>query len=338
MGLDYKGLAPPALIPQNATMARNFNNMFYEKGASINRMFYLYLGANNFNKALTYHLREHKWTNPNVYDLMKSFAAVGLDVGSRFLPWILQPCLPVVQLSLDYHTDTLHVLQRPMSKYASADSLQWWINVPVRANDHHFTLDFNTSTTVYQLPDKTPGNKWSIEANYEYTSYMLVSYAQEDQWDHIIEKHSLPSASALWRQELVRQVFMLAQMSHERITIPTKLTRASSNLIPYFLREKDFSSALSLTKMLTDQWAPLATVLFDSHRFGEARVVLADHLLGPIMDHLGWLDTSSSSESSLKQLASLGAVYYGNERARSTATQLFSQRVSPRPFQMNMKL
>ena len=67
-------------------------------------MLYIYLGQSKWNEALAYHLQTYKWTNPNVYDLAKSFNTIvrdGFSFESTLLPWLLQPNFPVVTLSVD---------------------------------------------------------------------------------------------------------------------------------------------------------------------------------------------------------------------------------------------
>jgi hypothetical protein len=67
---------------EDPTKAPLFSRIFYEKGATVNRMVVLHLGFSAWDSALASHLRRFQWANPTVEDLMRSLDGAFRAAGS----------------------------------------------------------------------------------------------------------------------------------------------------------------------------------------------------------------------------------------------------------------
>jgi len=208
MEADFTGTQPAVVVPQDKTGA---SEMYYAKGASVNYMFKNYLGDDGWNKGLAYQLTTHQWTNPNVYDLMDSFAAVGYQVKDKFLSWILQPSFPLVTLHLNDTTNILTATQKPIASSIPANQL-WWITLDVKAVStsdstkiFETSFDFTTNTSSVQLPTDI---EWNVFGNGNYSSFFVTNYDQTRQWGAVLDQLSNADfAGSIYRQQLELVVF-----------------------------------------------------------------------------------------------------------------------------------
>jgi len=329
MAADFKGVTPAIIVPLNETA---LSVMFYEKGASVNRMLYLYLGNTKWNQVMSYHLQKHKWTNPNVYDLAQSFNTVlgaNFSYENTLLPWILQPNFPVVTLSVDSN-NKLTASQKPMSKYASpGKQLLWWIPLRIRGEAGVRSVETEIFLTKqsqsFALPPLPNGEKkWFIQANYNFTSFVVVNYAEKDEWNRIFERMTSPQIFSVDRQEQVLAVFYLATMCHVPLSLPLEFTAHHlPRLIHSWIRQGNDAAALDLLSLLTTQWQAIISPLFPVPRFRGADKELRDGLFVPLLAELGWNGAGSTPRDSIRTLVTTWAVYLGDPAANVQALKIF---------------
>jgi len=224
MGADYKGTAPPIYLPEKDD-GQESNTIFYEKGASVNRMFYLWRPA-CFNTALGYHLNRLKWTNPSEFDLMDSLSSQCEPAfGDNMLPWLNQAGFPIVSLKFNPSNSTVTASQQPVASILPA-SQSWFVPLQVRAVlvDPNTaipitpgkTIIFDLSLSVdqspsYTLPTPPPSQAWAIQGNFNFTGFYLVNYQDFQQWSFLLAKLADPSLPAVERQQISQQIYFLSQ-------------------------------------------------------------------------------------------------------------------------------
>ena len=97
-------IVPPKQVPGTVSSGSNaFAGPTYPKGASLNRMFNIYMGDSNWNGALDYHLHKYEFTNPTTGELLDSFDAYTnytLNLKEKFSPWLELSGFPIV--TMDY--------------------------------------------------------------------------------------------------------------------------------------------------------------------------------------------------------------------------------------------
>jgi len=210
MSIDYTGTAPPVIVP-TANWTEANPTIFYAKGASINYMIRNWMTDNQWTKALSYHILNHLWSNPNEYDLMDSFAAVGWPIGPLWLPWLQQSGFPVVTLDINSN-NLVTATQRPIASTLPPSQL-WWVLLNVQATNQsnpaqtqEFLMNFSTQSSTFQLPQ---GNGWNLYGNYNYTSYFVCNYDQQSQWNAVLSQLANPNFPAVDAQLLEEAVFYL---------------------------------------------------------------------------------------------------------------------------------
>ena len=89
-------------ILSDSDIANAFDNITYEKGAAVIRMFERFLGEAKFRKGVQAYLQEHKWGNATAADFTGALGtAAGADVTSAFNTFLDQPGVPEVSVKLD---------------------------------------------------------------------------------------------------------------------------------------------------------------------------------------------------------------------------------------------
>jgi aminopeptidase N len=115
MTKDLEGTATAIAYPMKAdqtpaeaiqAVRSELHYLFYEKGACVNRMLYIFMGRDGWDRSMDKHLHTFPWSNPTVTDLMHSeaeaFAAAGGgDTMDAVYPWLTRSGFPVVTLSMN---------------------------------------------------------------------------------------------------------------------------------------------------------------------------------------------------------------------------------------------
>ena len=217
-----------------------FQRIFYEKGATVNRMVANHLGWDNWYAALGAHVRSHLWANPTVEDLMRSLAPAFAKASSpapmnSMLPWLQRPGFPVLTISLVQEQDaesglSLHVSQQPISKYLPVDRADepWWVPLQVSiGGGTEFLVQFNTSEVTLDVPASaisalSVGTVQSCVGDPALWGAFIVRYAEQEQWSQRIEAIVSPSGefSVSHARALAFQSILLATMAHEPVSLP----------------------------------------------------------------------------------------------------------------------
>lgn len=214
---DYNGALPAPIVPETQAAS---STAFYEKGAALNRMFSRYLGQADWFKGLSHHLREHKYENPRLPDLLSSFAATlpakYRDFEGIARQWLLQPGMPLVTLTVDGTKKQLGIQQRPSGPKLNQSQV-WWVPLEVQftpqAGGAPSVLSHNLQGR-HEFVDLPAGVETStfLYGNYNYTAFILVNYSDPAQWEHLTAEMSKPSFSAIDRQQLQKQLFYLSSL------------------------------------------------------------------------------------------------------------------------------
>lgn len=160
-----------------------FDEITYQKGASVIRMFETWMGPAQFRKGVQAYLKQYAFRNataPQFLDAISS--ASGKNVTAAFSTFLNQPGVPLVSVSLNCKqgAPTVHLAQQrylPLGTKGSIDQ-QWQVPVCVRAGTG--TAGESECTLLTQ-----PHADWTlktrscpawIEANDNAVGYYLVDY------------------------------------------------------------------------------------------------------------------------------------------------------------------
>jgi aminopeptidase 2 len=102
MALDALLSTHPIEVPVATSddINETFDHISYHKGSCVVRMAYLWLGEENFFKALNAYFEKHAYSNTKTTDLWDAFSAVsGQDAAKVFRNWTLSPGFPYISVS-----------------------------------------------------------------------------------------------------------------------------------------------------------------------------------------------------------------------------------------------
>jgi len=199
------------------TKAPLFSRIFYEKGASVNRMVYTLLGQDLWFKALGTEIGRHLWQNPTVEDMMRSlddaFVAKGQPLAiDAFLPWLRRPGYPIVTLRLE--GTSLTATQVPMSKYLH-NQQPWWIPLQVQLDDASAPtlLAFNTTNATMACGGTAPT---TVIGDPSFWGFFIVRYDDDALWAARMQQSIANHATTPdYTRALIFQLSLMVHMSHE---------------------------------------------------------------------------------------------------------------------------
>lgn len=237
---DSLGTLRPEIVPPGdvsgtvSSVSNSFAGPTYPKGASLNRMFNVYMGDDTWNGALSYHLKKYKYTNPTTGDLLDSFdeyTNYTMDYKSKFMPWLTLSGFPIVTMDYKPEAGILKVTQKPCSRYLpnNIDQYLWFVSLPISPDGNLMSEEFiEFSTVETQIVLNTQSE--FLQGNANHTSYFVVNYSTMDQWNSVIGTMISPSYDSVLRNLLVQDVFILTQMSHQPIDVALSMLSSFSQL------------------------------------------------------------------------------------------------------------
>jgi len=258
MNVDYLGVLGPVvkrdsdIIGTASSVMSMFNIITYGKGASLNRMFNIFLGNELWNEALTRQVAKYAFTNPSVTDLLNTFDSVFSSASQRFRSWFYQPGFPVVTIRLvDTKRGTFVLSQHPVTPFVTdgkSGNQTWWIPlliqfVPMKGPSFYYNMSFDSPQTTFSINKDISG--YLVKGNANYTGYFLMNY-EPSLWTPILKQATdfLSPIDYYERQMLAYHIMTLAQTSHVRLlTVPLQFAsyladnRAfDTNIWPFFIK------------------------------------------------------------------------------------------------------
>jgi hypothetical protein len=298
-------------VEEDPTKAPLFARIFYEKGATVNRMVATYLGWDLWNKALATQLRRFPWQNPTVEDLMRSMDTAFEAAGSRWsateamLPWLRRPGFPMVTVAFDAGTGVLSVAQEPISKYLpDADKAVWWVPLYVSLpNGTEVLFAFNTSSAQKVLVAETGAGAGAgagtaasavVVGDPKFRGMFVSRYPTPDAWRaRFAVAASRHSAEPDWTRCLAHQVYLLGTMGRESASVAADMLSA---IVPAMQLESapigGWEGFGDLATMLVTRSQVLLAVLWAGGAGNATATVALERavrtLVGPLAARLGW--------------------------------------------------
>jgi hypothetical protein len=308
---------------EDPTKAPLFSRIFYEKGATVNRMVAAHLGWDLWDAAIGAHVRKFLWQNPTVEDLMRSldnaFAAraqtrMGASAMLAMLPWLRRAGFPVVTLELLPGGRELRATQVPVSRYLpSAEAGEpWWVPLQISVNNSApFRFELANKTATMHVPAALRENViMAAEVNAEASSVVadpafvgafVVRYADPRHWDaRIADAGDFTRTPPDYRRNIAFSAFVLVSMSHEPATLFSRIAAAMAQPLSRTPKLGGWDGASDMYSALFARAQPLATVLESAASNNAAIAAVAKQLAkamadvsGLLVQRLGWADDES---------------------------------------------
>ncbi|KAL6621851.1 aminopeptidase [Neocallimastix californiae] len=301
-----------------------FDNISYEKGASVIRMLCACLGQEKFMDGVRIYLKRHMYSNTITKDLWKALSeSSGIDVENLMGSWINDVGYPIVTIK-DYKQEnnelTLSLSQKrfistgDMTPEEEAKYATWWVPLgitthasPTKSLENILTEKEQTITIPY--PDDT--NKF-IKLNFGETGMYRVKYPKNllQNIGEVIklglEDKSKEVIGVSDRIGIISDTFALAKNGSER-------TDNALELLKYFEKETDYNV---LSQIYVNTYG-LRSIWYEKDpKFLEALSKLVLKIFSPLVDKYGfdYAQEESYIDSKTRTLVLKVAGFFGDKK------------------------
>jgi aminopeptidase N len=154
MTADQQSTSHPIIVPvkDETQAATAFDEITYQKGGAVIRMFEHYLGEDTFRDGVRAYVRAHAYSNSTAADLFAGLSsAAHRDVGALVEPWIATPGVPLVDVTATCANGkrTLSLSQQRFLVESGQTSEQVWsipVAIGVGPNVNYVLLASKTAT------------------------------------------------------------------------------------------------------------------------------------------------------------------------------------------------
>lgn len=234
-----------------------FDDISYNKGASVIRMLHNYIGDEDFKKGMNLYLTRHQYKNTFTEDLWAALEEVSnKPVGAVMSSWTKQMGFPVIKISSRPSTDQAGgvVLTLSQRKYTADGSkplkdFLWMIPVSITTSQgSSVSIVLKTKETEVTIPN-VGANDW-IKVNPGTVGFYRTQYSPEllEKFIPAIKDKSLPP---LDRLGLLGDLFAMVQAGHTNTVEVLKLLEAYEDEDDYTVWSSISSVIVKLNMLLS---------------------------------------------------------------------------------------
>ncbi|XP_044269903.1 puromycin-sensitive aminopeptidase [Tribolium madens] len=259
-----------------------FDDISYNKGASVIRMLHNYIGDEDFRKGMNLYLTKHQYKNTFTEDLWAALEeASNKPVGAVMSTWTKQMGFPVIKVTSRPDNNKGVVLTLSQSKYTADGSkppedFLWMIPVSIitsKQKNKTISTVLKTKEAEVVIPDVGP-NDW-IKVNPGTVGFYRTQYAPDllAKFIPAIKDRSLPP---LDRLGLLDDLFAMVQAGHTN-------TVEVLTLLEAFTDETDYTVWSSINNVLVK-----LNMLLSYTDCAEDFKTYQKRILSKIYKRLGW--------------------------------------------------
>ena len=281
-----------------------FDDISYEKGASIIRMLAVYLGKEIFQKGLHNYLSKHKYGNAVTENLWEALEKVsGKNVKKIMENWTKKPGYPLVNV-----LESNNKLKLIQSRFFSS---------PISAEEISDNTLWSIPLDRFLFSKKSlfmPKHKGWIKLNRGETSFVRVKYPSNllELLKDPINKKTLSSED---RYGLIRDTFMLSQSGHSS-------TEDALCLLSAYRDEEEYIVWAEIASNLRT----ISNLIFKENFYEKYRSFCIK-IYGPIVKKIGWDKKVGESHARvfLRNVVVYGLGTNGDENIIKKAKELFEK-------------
>lgn len=301
-----------------------FDEISYNKGASVIRMLHHYIGEQDFRKGMNIYLTRHQYKNTFTEDLWAALeGASNKPVGAVMSTWIKQMGFPVVKVKSE-QKGSKRILNLTQEKFCAdcsdtAKNSLWMIPITVSTSKAPKKEIYSTVLDKPNLEivlDNVNKNDW-VKINPGTIGYYRTSYTPEmmERFTTSIVDMSMPP---LDRLGLIDDLFALVQAGQQPTVEALKLIEAYRNENNYTVWSSISNCLMKLQSLISH--TDLDTQ-FDAY---------ASRLFQPIAARLGWNATQGEShlDTLLRSLVLNRLVSFNCQTTCEEAKKRFEKHVS----------
>ncbi|KAH8379355.1 hypothetical protein KR009_004350 [Drosophila setifemur] len=304
-----------------------FDEISYNKGASVIRMLHDYIGEDDFRKGMNIYLTRHQYGNTCTEDLWSALQeASSKNVAEVMSSWTQHKGFPVVSVESDQIGESQRVLRLSQCKFTADGSeveededCVWVVPVSVSTSKNPTGI---AKTFLLDKPymevtlDNVEEDDW-IKINPGTVGYYRTRYSLDmlEQLMPAVEKMELPP---LDRLGLIDDMFAMVQAGHAS-------TAEVLSLVDSYRLETNYTVWTAITNSLTNLHILIShtDLMDDFHRFGRS-------LYEPVAKHLGWepRDGENHLDTLLRSLVLTRLVSFRSEDVIEVARNRFRSHVN----------
>lgn len=294
-----------------------FDEVSYEKGASVIAMLAQYLGEKDFRGGLSRYLSRHAYGNAATEDLWHAFEHVSKKpVSALMKQWTGTPGYPVIKARRDggvVHLTQSRFFMSPLSKRRAKDTTRW--QIPIAFRDGARTNTVLMTRPTMRVP---VSNAKLVKLNWGERGFYRVDYNEE--WTRALEKEvrarTLPTID---RMALVRDAFALAEAGESGTVEALELATAYAGETEYAVWIEVVAGLTSVRKLL---YGSPAYLRFEIYARG---------LLSKIGEKVGWAPKRGEphTRTLLRSLILSQLVIFKDKKAIRSAKALGKRTVPP---------
>ncbi|EGC35999.1 hypothetical protein DICPUDRAFT_47371 [Dictyostelium purpureum] len=185
--LDSLSSTHPVQLTVRTTsqIAEIFDDISYDKGASIVKMIQNLLGPDNFRNALRYYLKKYSYQNTVTQNLWHSFSLFsnGLNVSEFVNNYIVYPGYPIISIVPNGNTNTFQISQKRFTfdsaTSTNKSSVIWncFIKFQTEYGEFDFLLNKESDVITVPHPFNFSAGDW-IKPNYGQSQFYRIEYSE----------------------------------------------------------------------------------------------------------------------------------------------------------------
>ncbi|KAH8252193.1 hypothetical protein KR026_011809 [Drosophila bipectinata] len=304
-----------------------FDEISYNKGASVIRMLHDYIGEDDFRKGMNLYLTRHQYGNTCTEDLWTALQeASSKKVADVMSSWTQHKGFPVVSVESEQKGENQRLLRLRQCKFTAdgstaeqGDDCLWVVPVSVSTSKNPtgiaktFLLDKPYMEVILENVEE---QDW-IKINPGTVGYYRTRYSAEmlEQLMPAVEKMELPP---LDRLGLIDDMFAMVQAGHAG-------TAEVLALVDSYRNETNYTVWTAITNSLTNLHILIShtDLMDDFHRFGRS-------LYEPVATRLGWeaRDGENHLDTLLRSLVLTRLVSFRSDEVIEVARHRFRSHVN----------
>ena len=268
-----------------------FDNISYNKGASVIRMLHDFIGRDAFKTGMQHYLTTYSYKNTSTEDLWASLeTASGKPVGKVMTTWTSQMGFPIVHVDSMTDGDGKTVLTLNQEKFnadgsASEAGYMWCIPIKILDDTGKVTeILMETKETIVTLENI----KW-FKLNPDFVGYYRVHYKNQKDLDALKKAIENKVLSEVDRLGLIDDTYALVQAGKATTDDALELIKACKNETSYVVWS-------CIIKCL----GCLRTILAHDEDLDDKYKAFAISLMGNIVEQVGW--NANAEESHVTSL------------------------------------
>jgi len=235
-----------------------FDNISYNKGASIIRMLYNWIGDSHFKTGMHNYLKKYSYQNAETPQLWAELeSASGLPVNNVMKTWTNQMGFPVISVSSRQEGPD-RILSLSQSKFVSTvgnldtSSYMWQVPVSILRGDNNQTLQvmMDQKTMEFKIPNLAADQFFKL--NPGFVGFYRVQYSAED-LDRLCTAVSSKVLPSLDRFNILDDVFSLISAGKANTADGLRLMQAYKSEDSYVVWNNICTTISSLDTLLADQ-------------------------------------------------------------------------------------